>query len=38
MVTVPILGMDLRPKDKYLSLLHTFQSESESESRNGNKP
>ena len=28
MVTVPILGMDLHPKDRSLSQLHTFQSQS----------
>ena len=27
MVTVPILGMNLHPKDRSPSLLHTFQSE-----------
>ena len=26
MATVPILGTGLRPKDRSLSLLHTFQS------------
>ena len=26
MVTVPILGMDLHPRDRSLSLFHTFQS------------
>ena len=25
-VTIPILGMNLHPKDRSLSLLHTFQS------------
>ena len=26
MVTVPILGMDLHPRDRFPSLLHTFES------------
>ena len=30
MVTVPILGMDLHPKDRSQSVLHTFQSTDQS--------
>ena len=34
MVTVPILGMDLHPKDISLSLLHKFQSGDQSPNPN----
>ena len=31
MVTVPILGTDVHPRDRSLSLLHTFQSEDQNQ-------
>ena len=34
MVTVPILGTDLQPKDRSQSLLHTFQSGDQSQNLN----